>query len=468
MINDGIFNQLCLPEYREGIQAELAALSKSRPRCDFEFKIQRLSDGSILDLYGVAEYHPDQEKTSGIIQDVTERKQNEEALAALRSYLSDIIDSMPSILIGVSKEGRITLWNSRAGEETGILSQEAVGQPLDAAIPRLGPMLDMVREAVENGTVCHRRQETQLPQGEPLHESVTVYPLGFGEMEGAVIRVDNISEQTRMEEMMVQSEKMLSVGGLAAGTAHEINNPLAGILQTSSVMRDRLSRLDIPASQRAAREIGVDLAQIKEYMEKREIFSMLNAITDSGRRVAEIVESMLSFARKSDGAVSSHYPDRLLDSILTLAEADYDLKKHYDFKQIQIVKEYDSDLPMLPCQSGKIQQVVLNILRNAAQAMQPHSLGDPRESPKITLRLQAQTLGEDRFLCIEIQDNGPGIPLDIQKRVFEPFFTTKPVGEGTGLGLSVSYFIVTENHGGHLELESNPGGGARFIIRLPV
>ncbi len=192
---------------------------------------------------------------------------------------------------------------------------------------------------------------------------------------------------------------------------------------------------------------------------------MVDANTESGSRVAEIVDSMLSFARKSDAVFSSYQPEQLVDKILDLAATDYDLKKQYDFKTIKIIKEYEENLPMLPCEGAKIQQVLLNILRNGAQAMQSSRQKDSDE-PCFIIRLSIEK--EPGMLRIEIQDNGPGIDKATQKRIFEPFFTTKQPGIGTGLGLSVSYFIVTENHGGTMDVASAPGKGTTFYIRLPL
>ena len=178
------------------------------------------------------------------------------------------------------------------------------------------------------------------------------------------------------------------------------------------------------------------------------------------------MENMLSFARKTDQSISSHDPAALLDRILELASTDYDLKKQYDFKMITIKKEYESGLPLVPCEGAKIQQVLLNILRNGAQAMQENQSRQKNIAPAFILRLTNET--ESNMLRIEIEDNGPGMEESVRKRVFEPFFTTKPIGIGTGLGLSVSYFIVTENHGGTLDVVSEPGKGCTFIIRLPL
>ncbi len=402
----------------------------------------------------------------GISTDITKRKQAEEELRHLRNYLSNIIDSMPSILIGVDTDDRVILWNKTAEQTTGIAAADAQDKRLADVFPRMAAEMETIIESI-------RKRETKRDQKRPrqsengiCYEDVTIYPLIANGVEGAIIRVDDVTDKVRMEEMMIQSEKMLSVGGLAAGMAHEINNPLAGMMQTADVMSRRLTDLKIPANQRAAEEAGTSMEAIRAFMDARGIIRMLGRIRESGSRAAEIVQNMLSFARKSDATFSTYSLADLLDQTVDLAGSDYDLKKKFDFRQIEIVRDYEENLPDIPCESGKIQQVFLNILRNGAEAMQEEAEQEEDKKPRFILRLtHEQAAGRVR---IEIEDNGPGMDEAVRKRVFEPFFTTKPVGLGTGLGLSVSYFIIIENHGGEMGVKSTPGEGTTFIISLSV
>lgn len=406
------------------------------------------------------------EYLSTIMRDISVPKKTEQELRHLRNYLSNVFDSMPSVLVGVDADEKITQWNTEAMRATGLSVNEAVGQPLAQAFPHLLSEVDRIRKAMRTRETQVELKKASQKNGRTRYEDITIYPLISNGVEGAVIRVDDITEQIRLEEMMVQSEKMLSVGGLAAGMAHEINNPLAGMMQTADVMGSRLTNLEMPPNRKAAEEIGIRMEDIKAFMEKRGILRMVKTINESGQRVAEIVDNMLSFARKSNAAISTHNPVELLDQILALAATDYDLKKKYDFKAIEIVKEYEPDLPEVPCEGAKLQQVFLNILRNGAQAMQESMEKDSRHKPKFILRMAMER--KTNMLQMEIEDNGPGMDKETCKRVFEPFYTTKPVGVGTGLGLSVSYFIITENHGGEMSVESTPGVGTKFIIRLPI
>ncbi len=400
-----------------------------------------------------------------VLERTSALEESRERLQQLRNYLSNIIDSMPSVLVGVDRDGRVTQWNKKAALVTGIPSEEAVGRAVEKVYPQLADEMDRVRRAILTRREQSSKKKARMQGKDQRYEDITVYPLIADDATGAVIRIDDVTEQIRLEEMMVQSEKMLSVGGLAAGMAHEINNPLAGIIQTAGVMKNRLTNLDMPANQRAANEIGIPLDGIRAFMEKREIPSMIAALNESGRRVAEIVSNMLSFARKADAGFSSHDPRQLMDKILELAATEYDLKKQYDFKSIKIIKEYEADLPMVPCEGAKIQQVILNLLRNGAQAMQE---ADPDKTgqPCFILRLFPEK--GTGILVMEVADNGPGMDEAVCRRVFEPFFTTKPPGVGTGLGLSVSYFIITQNHGGTMDVKSSPGKGTTFTIRLPL
>jgi signal transduction histidine kinase len=298
-----------------------------------------------------------------------------------------------------------------------------------------------------------------IPHPKFLEQYLNVKAFKVGEGLGMI--VEDITERKRTMEIMIQTEKMMSVGGLAAGMAHEINNPLGGILQNVQVMKNRMFG-DMPKNISTAEECGTTMEAIGAYMDKRNIFGMIDSVMDSGKRAAKIVDNMLSFSRKSGSQSGAHDLGELLDKALELAESDYDLKKKFDFRQIEISREYDDSVPNITCEPSQIQQVFLNILKNGSQAMVESKV--EKQTPRFILRLKR----EGGMVRVEIEDNGPGMDEITRKRIFEPFYTTKPVGAGTGLGLSVSYFIITENHSGTMEVKSSTGMGAKFIIRLPI
>jgi PAS domain S-box-containing protein len=395
------------------------------------------------------------------IRNITDRKNNEEELRRLRNLLSNIINSMPSVLVGVDMEGRVTHWNREAEKITGVNADDARGCTLADVFPQLSGEMEKVVEAIRERVPLKDEKIPSEVNGEVRYSDITVYPLTSNGVEGAVIRVDDITERVRIEEMMIQSEKMLSVGGLAAGMAHEINNPLAGILQNVQVIRNRI-KMGLPKNNEIARLCGTSIDVVENYVKERGIFPMIDSVMESGRRASKIVDNMLSFSRKSDSNFSPHNLAALLDKTVELASNDYDLKKKYDFRQIEIVREYKENVHEILCEASKLQQVFLNILKNGAQAMSEKKYATAK--PLFILRI----LREDTSVRIDIEDNGPGMDEMTRKRIFEPFFTTKGVGLGTGLGLSVSYFIITENHNGRMAVESVAGKGTNFIIHLPL
>jgi signal transduction histidine kinase len=298
--------------------------------------------------------------------------------------------------------------------------------------------------------------------GETIFEDVTIYPLISNGVEGAVIRIDDVTDKVRIEDVLIQSEKMLSVGGLAAGMAHEINNPLASIMGNAQVLETRLTQ-PLPQNTAAAQEAGITMEAMRRYLELRGIPKMLLSIRSSGAQAAQIVSNMLSFSRKSDAALVPDDVTAILDKTLELASTDYNLKKNYDFKKIQIVREYEPNLPKILGSSSKLQQVFLNLFRNGAEAMGEKKFPDG-QAPRFTLRARHTP----PWVRVELEDNGPGLEETVRKRIFEPFFTTKPVDRGTGLGLSVSYFIITEDHSGMMSVQTAVGEWTRFIIDLPA
>jgi signal transduction histidine kinase len=277
---------------------------------------------------------------------------------------------------------------------------------------------------------------------------------------GVVIRIDDITERINMEEIMVQSEKMLSVGSLAAGMAHEINNPLGAILHNAQNIRRRLSP-DLERNREAADETGVLLEAVNQYLQRREVPQLLDGIQQAGSRAAKIVSHMLSFSRLSNRQLAECQLTALIDQALEIAGNDFALMEGFDFRAIEIIRDFDPQVDRVPCMGNELEQVLLNLLKNAAQAIYQKP---ERSRGQITLRTRLSPPWAE----IQVEDNGIGIPEHIRKRIFEPFFTTKEVGQGTGLGLSVSYFIITNNHKGQMEVQCRPDQGTTFTLRLPL
>jgi len=390
--------------------------------------------------------------------EIDERKKTELELNKAQNYINNILNSMPSIVIGVDTDVSITHWNKEAENITGISKDKATGQPLEIVLPHMQSEIKRIKNSITSRQLIKENSISDIMEGKSKFSDLTVYPLISNRTEGAVIRIDDVTERVRLEEMMIQSEKMLSVGGLAAGMAHEINNPLAGILQNAQVILNRLTK-KMDKNDEVAKECNTTFETIQSFMEKRKIIEMLEAINITGKRASKIVENMLSFSRKSESKFSSHDIRKILDDTIELAASDYDLKKKYDFRKIKIIKKYD-DVPLVNCERSNIQQVFLNVLRNGAQAMM--GVENKKEDPCFTFRVKQ----EDDMVRIEIEDNGSGMDEETRRRAFEPFYTTKEVSDGTGLGLSVSYFIIMEQHKGKMLIVSNKGKSTKVIINL--
>lgn len=263
---------------------------------------------------------------------------------------------------------------------------------------------------------------------------------------------------------MLQATKMASVGGLAAGVAHEINNPLGAMMQSAQFLQLALNTQN-PRTRARLESAGIDPNRLEAYLQERRLIEYTQGIRDMGERAAKIVSDLLSFSRKGTSDSAPRDLNELIQQTLALAETDYDLKKQYDFRNIEIRYDLAPTLPQVVCDGQQIQQVVLNLVRNAAHAMAGKRMNSTADyHPRLILR----TISAESCARVEIEDNGPGIPAMVQHRLFEPFFTTKEVGEGTGLGLWLCWSIIHERHGGRIWTESAQDGGTRFVFELPM
>ncbi len=314
---------------------------------------------------------------------------------------------------------------------------------------------DRLNKAINSKDVQSFFRKSETDNGAERFENITIFPLKSNGIDGAVIKIDDITEQIRFEEMLIHSEKMITIGNMASGIAHEINNPLAIIMQACDVCCNRLK--DSPKNREIATEMGIDFDALKNYITQRKIDNMLFKIKEATKRASDIIRGLLTFTQGSSARMDGIDIREVMDKTLIMAYSDYSLKKKYDMKKIKIIKEY-KDVPKICCDPTKMQQVFLNIIKNSAQAMANV------DHPEITIKI---TYHED-MVKINIKDNGPGIPKDVIGNIFDPFYTTKQVGEGVGLGLYISYFIVTKQHNGKIFVDSAPDKGTSVSIYLPI
>jgi len=250
--------------------------------------------------------------------------------------------------------------------------------------------------------------------------------------------VSRIAKADREKEMMnqqvIETGKLASVGELAAGIAHEINNPVAIMVEEAGWVQDLLEEEEFKESENLA-EFERALKQIKT----------------QGKRCKEITQKLLSFARKTDSRVQVVQVNDLIDDVIGLSE------QRAKYSKVSIIKNLENDLPFIQASQTEMQQVFLNLINNSLDAM------DNRGGGNITIASRA----EDENIVIDLADNGPGIHRDYLSRIFDPFFTTKPVGKGTGLGLSICYGII-KKMGGDIDVKSVIDMGTTFSIRIPI
>jgi len=385
-----------------------------------------------------------------------------QALTKREEEYQTVMKAVPDPIIVYDTIGKTRFVNPAFTRVFGWTKEDLLGRRPDFVLPeereRTKKAIDQV---YRDGFLpdFQTRRYTRDNQVLDVSISCASFQNSQGEDAGLVANLRDITEWKKTQEAMIQNEKMMSLGGVAAGMAHEIKSPLAAIIQSAQLMDNRLTQ-KIPANETAAQETGLSLDSLAEYMEKRKITQMLASFKEAGIRVNTIIDNMLSFSRKSTADFRPCSLADLMDRTLELASQDYDFKKKYDFRTIEIVRQYAPDLPRVQCQPSEIQQVFFNILKNGGEAMHESGIA----SPRFTLTLSQK---ED-MACFEIADNGPGMAPGVCKRIFDPFFTTKGAGQGTGLGLSVSYFIIKKVHGGGLEVSSVPGKGTCFTICLPL
>lgn len=391
------------------------------------------------------------------------RKIAEQQFDAIQNYLARLIDSMPSVIIALDTDNIVLQWNMEAEKMTAIDAESAIGSKLSELYPTLD---QKIKNAKQNGDLLTQNLTFRFEQQISLSIrtlEVMIYTIfaDRSQDQGKVIRIDDVTDKVKIDETLVQTEKMLSLGGLAAGMAHEINNPLGAIMQSAQNIKRRLSA-ELDRNHAIAAQNNMEIGQLVNFIQQQQIDSFLEGILTSGERAASIVGDMLSFAKPTTHEASHVDLIEVLDAAVRLSAKDYNQKKQFDFRNIQIRKTYSPNIGQVFAQKNQLEQVFLNLLINAAQALATKTIDD--QPPLIELIIRR----EGSKAVVEVIDNGPGMDEAVRKRVFEPFFTTKDEKTGTGLGLSVSYFIISEQLEGELSVESQFGRGCRFSIRLPL
>jgi PAS domain S-box-containing protein len=354
----------------------------------------------------------------------------------LKEFNENIVESINVGILAADLEDRVESWNSQIERLTGIRRDQALGRRLgDLLPPELADRLGALRG--EEGIHHIDKLRSRLPAGRNGHGpreailNVAVAPLVSRDhhLIGRLIILDDITDRSELERQLVQADKLSSIGLLAAGVAHEVNTPLAVISTYAQML---------------AKQLGGD----------EQKSTLLEKIAKQTFRASEIVNSLLNFSRTSTTEYGEVDLNRLIRETVSL------IYHQLQRAQVQVDYELDAAAPPVRGNPGKLQQVLLNLIINARDALE---MVERPQGRRILLR----TFTEGESFVIEVADNGNGIPTEIMPRIFDPFFTTKGAKKGTGLGLSVSYGIVQE-HNGAIRAESAPGVGTRFRLEFPL
>jgi PAS domain S-box-containing protein len=349
-------------------------------------------------------------------------------LARLREYSENILESLNDGLLVVDRNDRIVRWNRRLEELYGLRHEEAHGRHLAAVFDEgFREVLRSARTEAPDGAALYRVPlTTRHADPRRLLVNVATTPLreSGGAVAGTIVVVEDISARVQLEEQLQLSEKMASIGLLAAGVAHEVNTPLTGISSFVQMLMEG-AQPDDPQT------------RILEKIERQTF------------RAAKIVNGLLNLSRPAQVDAGAVDVNAVISDVLSLLE--------HQFKtgRIQVRKELAADGPVVVGVEYKLQQVFLNLFLNARDAM--------ARGGWLTIASRM----DDGHATIEVADTGTGIPAEQLSRIYDPFFTTKEIGKGTGLGLSITYAIVQE-HGGTIACQSVPGQGTRFTLTLPA
>jgi signal transduction histidine kinase len=311
-----------------------------------------------------------------------------------------------------------------------------------------------------------------------LHESFTALEKSKEELEDRVeertTELKNaLRELQRTQSQVIQSEKMSSLGQLVAGVAHEINNPVnfihGNLAHVQEYTQDLLALVQLyqQYNSNPAPEIQIAVEDMDLEFLQSDLPKMLSSMKVGTNRIRQIVLSLRNFSRTDEAEFKSVDIHEGIDSTLMILQ--HRLKAKPEQPEIEVIKDY-GNLPLIECYAGQLNQVFMNILVNAIDALEEsnalRTYQEIKDNPS-QIRIRTSVVNST-WLEVAIADNGVGISQEFQQRIFDPFFTTKPVGKGTGMGMSISYQIVTVKHGGKLECFSTPGKGTEFIIQVPL
>lgn len=371
--------------------------------------------------------------------DITARKKAEEQINTLKNYLSSIIDSNPDMIIGIDTDFKITFVNRNTEKTTGIPMEKAIGLPFNQLLGNFAPWIESMRGDILEDHVAEIPAVTFNNNEGKRYYDLALYPLAAGGIEGAVVKISDITDLKKKDDQLNQALKMDAIGQLAGGVAHDFNNMLGGIMGAAEIIHMYTGQPE----------------KIEKYIQ---------LIKSTAERASDLTAKLLAFSRKSEVELVPVDIHRIISETAEL------LKRTID-RRISIDLEMKASRSVINGDMSQLMNIFLNMGINSGHAMPGGGIlkfsTDNTELDNIYCRTNLPDITPGKYVIVEVSDTGCGIPQEDIARIFDPFFTTKDKSKGTGLGLSAAYGNVKQHHGA-ITVYSEPGLGTRFSVYFPL
>lgn len=371
--------------------------------------------------------------------EVSRHKKTTKQLQHSEAYINSILQSMPMMLIGLDNNNNITQWNNRAEIISGVTFKQAKGEDLWKTFPAITVSPDQVRQAQEDNKII----TIKYSQRGQYQFDITIYPLQREQETGVVILLDDVTQQAKNENLLIQRDKMSAMGEMASVMAHDINKPLTAIIK------------DIKTIRQSVVDESLDTEGLSELLEETII---------RGQQASSVITNLLNFSTSGGGEKNLTSIASVIDNSLELASDVLSITDNFRFSGVKISTQYADGLPEMPCYITEFQQALLSLFRFSCLALD--SVDELDHKPEI--RIEVSMSFDD--LWLRIQHNGKSISLEDQKSLFEPL-TQEALSHNTsssGMHLSFCHFIVTEQHQGQIAVTCNAEEGTTFHIQLPT